>query len=273
MIQENLTLKRKVKSLEEELRAIKNDKKDLEHKIITIEDELEWQKAQLKYEREDKRRLELLVNRKERRTMQVQEHEDLTESLATLQSDLKKLDKKRKRIESEVKMLTDMKETEVLGSATLILVDLPNIEATANKRFGQYIPLEQIYRTSLKYRNPRVFVFTNPPTPFFKQLSGSSHGDNRIQVRRVTQVKEKGEGSGANRYQDVDATLVLVGTQQVESRNYNKLILFSGDGDFLPLVQHCLKKGMKVTVVGIEGAVAKAYKEVVKRVKYLTPIR
>lgn len=271
--QQNKSLQKKLSEHEDTLAALKETNKELEHKVIKLDDHVEWLKAQLKFEREEKKQLEMRLTRKERRKRQLKSVKDLSQDIAQKQDLIEKLDKKKKRAASELQMLEDLKEKNILGSATLVLVDLPNIQTTAKRVHNQFFSMEQILRASLKYSNPRVFLFTTPVQPFFSKIKGSFKGDNRIQVRRVTQVKERGQGNGAIKYQDVDATLVMIGTQQVDTRSYRKLVLFSGDGDFLPLVELAKANGLKVTVVGVEGTVASLYRDVARKVKYIAPLR
>ncbi|GAB4328878.1 MAG: hypothetical protein Kow0069_36200 [Promethearchaeota archaeon] len=273
LVSENADLRRELKELRTRIERLATEQKNWEMERLKLEDKLEWYRAQMQYEREERRSIEWKLTRRERRHTEMGQKAELEEELGELKKQVEKLDKKWERRRMELDELEKWCDARVnhLGSATLVLVDLPNLQAAANQRHGSFFPLQQVLAHALKARNPRVFLFANPATPYFKNLGGG--GDNRVQVRRVTDVKSKGDGNGSIHYQDVDTTVMLVGTLQVASRNYDKMVLMSGDGDFFPLVDHARGFGLKVTVVGVEGTVASIYNSDGIKVRFITPRR
>lgn len=60
---------------------------------------------------------------------------------------------------------------------------------------------------------------------------------------RVKEIKRYGKKAKANC--DVDLTMDVL----LEIRNYKRAIILSGDGDFLPLLQHLQKKNKQIIVI------------------------
>jgi len=143
------------------------------------------------------------------------------------------------------------------GQRVGILIDVQNLYHSAKNLFGARVNFKEILKLAVSQRNLiRVFAYvvrtkTGEEKPFFEAL---------IKLGIETRVKDLQEFYGGMKKADWDVGIVIDAIRITPS--IDVLVLASGDGDFISLVEYLKNQGKRVEVIAFGRSSSLKLKEV-----------
>jgi len=130
------------------------------------------------------------------------------------------------------------------GHRVAVLIDVQNLYHSAKNLYNARVNFREILKTAVSNRSLiRVFAYvvstkTGEEKPFFEALTN---------LGIETRVKELQEFYGGQKKADWDVGIVIDAIRIAPS--VDDLVLVSGDGDFLSLVEYLKNQGKRVEVM------------------------
>ena len=143
------------------------------------------------------------------------------------------------------------------GQRVGVLIDVQNLYHSAKNLYNARVNFKEILKTSISDRSLiRVFAYvistkTGEEKPFFEALT-------RLGIE--TRVKELQEFYGGAKKADWDVGLVIDAIRIAPS--VDTLVIVSGDGDFISLVEYLKNQGKRVEVAAFGKSTSSKLREV-----------
>lgn len=109
-----------------------------------------------------------------------------------------------------------------------------------------------------KFGVSKVFFYYGQDSKNIKQQKFLKRLEQFGYVLRIKEIKRYGTKSKANC--DVDLTMDVL----LKIKEYQRAIMLTGDGDFLPLIQYMIKQGKEVVIIASPKSTAREIREFVK---------
>ena len=144
-----------------------------------------------------------------------------------------------------------------IGQRVGVLIDVQNLYHSAKNLYNARVNFKEILKTSIDERSLiRVFAYvistkTGEEKPFFEALT-------RLGIE--TRVKELQEFYGGAKKADWDVGLVIDAIRIAPS--VDTLVIVSGDGDFISLVEYLKNQGKRVEVVAFGKSASSKLREI-----------
>jgi len=144
-----------------------------------------------------------------------------------------------------------------IGQRVGVLIDVQNLYHSAKNIYNARASFGEILKISISGRSlTRVFAYvistkTGEEKPFFDAL---------IKLGIETRVKELQEFYGGQKKADWDVGLVIDAIRIAPS--VDTVVIVSGDGDFIPLVEYLKNQGKRVEVVAFGKSTSSKLKEI-----------
>jgi uncharacterized protein (TIGR00288 family) len=145
-----------------------------------------------------------------------------------------------------------------IGQRVGVLIDVQNLYHSAKNLYKARVNFKEILKLAISQRNLiRAFAYvvrtkTGEEKPFFEAL---------IKLGIETRVKDLQEFYGGLKKADWDVGIVVDAIRIAPS--IDSLVLVSGDGDFIPLVEYLKNQGKRVEVIAFGRSASLKLKEVV----------
>jgi len=142
------------------------------------------------------------------------------------------------------------------GQRVSVLIDVQNLYHSAKNLYNARVNFKEILKTAVSNRNLiRAFGYvvstkTGEEKPFFEALTN---------LGIETRVKELQEFYGGAKKADWDVGIVIDAIRIAPS--IDSLVLVSGDGDFLSLVEYLKNQGKRVEVIAFGRSASGRLKE------------
>jgi len=142
------------------------------------------------------------------------------------------------------------------GQRVGVLIDVQNLYHSAKNLYGARVNFGEILKTAVSNRNLiRAFAYvvstkTGEEKPFFEALT---------KLGIETRVRELQEFYGGQKKADWDVGIVIDAVRIAPS--IDSLVLASGDGDFLSLVDYLRNRGKRVEVMAFGRSASGRLKE------------
>ncbi len=150
-------------------------------------------------------------------------------------------------------MLPKHKEQRVI-----VLIDVQNLYYSARNLYSTKVNFQEILKKAVSGRKlVRAFAYvvrtkTGEEKPFFKALTS---------LGIETRVKDLQEFYGGEKKADWDVGLVIDAVRA--SNSVDAVILCSGDGDFVPLVDYLKNQGKRIEAIAFEKTTSSKLREAV----------
>lgn len=138
-----------------------------------------------------------------------------------------------------------------------VLIDVQNLYHSAKNLFHARVNFKEVLKKAIAGRKLiRAFAYvvstkTGEEKPFFEALTG---------LGIETRVKELQEFYGGQKKADWDVGIVIDAVRT--AGGVDVIVLCSGDGDFIPLVEYLKAQGKRVEVIAFEKTTSSKLKEV-----------
>ena len=142
------------------------------------------------------------------------------------------------------------------GQRVAVLIDVQNLYHSAKNLYNARVNFKEILKTAVSNRNLiRAFGYvvstkTGEEKPFFEALTN---------LGIETRVRELQEFYGGAKKADWDVGIVIDAVRIAAS--IDSLVLVSGDGDFLALVEYLKNQGKRVEVIAFGKSASGKLKE------------
>ncbi len=143
-----------------------------------------------------------------------------------------------------------------IGQRIAVLIDVQNLYHSARNIYQAKVNFKEILKTAVSERNLiRAFAYvvrtkTGEEKPFFEAL---------IKLGIETRVKDLQEFYDGQKKADWDVGIVIDAIRI--SPNLDALVLVSGDGDFIPLVEYLKNQGTRTEVLAFGKSASGLLKE------------
>jgi len=143
------------------------------------------------------------------------------------------------------------------GQRVGILIDVANLYHSAKNIYGARVNFKEILKTATSNRSLiRVFAYvistkTGEEKPFFDALT---------KLGIETRVKELQEFYGGQKKADWDVGLVIDAIRIAPS--VDALVIVSGDGDFISLVEYLKNQGTRVEIAAFGRSASSKLREI-----------
>jgi len=143
-----------------------------------------------------------------------------------------------------------------LGQRVAILIDVQNLYHSAKNLYGARVNFREILKTAVSQRSLiRAFAYvvrtkTGEEKPFFEAL---------IKLGIETRVRDLQEFFGGLKKADWDVGITVDAIRIAPS--VDTIILASGDGDFLQLIDYLKNQGKRVEVMAFSRSASSKLKE------------
>ncbi len=133
------------------------------------------------------------------------------------------------------------------GQRVVVLMDVQNLYHSAKHLYNSRVDFKQILNTAISKRNLiRSFAYvirtkTGEEKSFFGALTN---------LGIETRIKDLQEYQGGFKKGDWDVGLVIDAIRL--SNSADSIVLVTGDGDFIPLVEYLQNKGIRVEVIAFK---------------------
>jgi len=144
-----------------------------------------------------------------------------------------------------------------LGQRVALLIDVQNLYYSAKNLYGARVNFREILKTAVSQRSLiRAFAYvvrtkTGEERPFFDAL---------IKLGIETRVRDLQEFYGGLKKADWDVGITIDAIRIAPS--VDTIVLASGDGDFLQLVEYLKNQGKRVEVIAFGRSASSKLKEV-----------
>lgn len=138
-----------------------------------------------------------------------------------------------------------------------VLIDVQNLYHSAKNLYGAKVNFKEVLKKAIAGRKfIRAFAYvvrtkTGEERPFFEALAS---------LGIETRVRDLQEFYGGQKKADWDVGIVIDAIRTAP--NVDVIILCSGDGDFVPLVEYLKNQGKRVEVVAFSRTTSTRLKEV-----------
>lgn len=138
-----------------------------------------------------------------------------------------------------------------------VLIDVQNLYHSAKNLFSARVNFQKVMEKALDGRRLiRAFAYvvstkTGEEKPFFEALTG---------MGIETRVKELKEFYGGAKKADWDVGIVIDAVRTAPG--VDVVVLCSGDGDFIPLVEYLKARGKRIEVLAFKKTTSSALQEV-----------
>jgi uncharacterized LabA/DUF88 family protein len=142
------------------------------------------------------------------------------------------------------------------GQRIAVLIDVQNLYHSARNTYQAKVNFKEILKTAVSERNlVRAFAYvvrtkTGEEKPFFEAL---------IKLGIETRVKDLQEFYDGQKKADWDVGIVIDAIRIAPS--LDALVLVSGDGDFIPLVDYLKNQGKRVEAIAFGKSASHSLKE------------
>jgi uncharacterized LabA/DUF88 family protein len=143
------------------------------------------------------------------------------------------------------------------GQRIAVLIDVQNLYHSAKNLYQAKVNFKEILKTAVSERNlVRAFAYvvktkTGEEKPFFEALT---------KLGIETRIKDLQEFYDGQKKADWDVGIVVDAIRIASS--LDTLVLVSGDGDFVPLVEYLKNQGKRVEVIAFAKSASHSLKEV-----------
>ena len=143
------------------------------------------------------------------------------------------------------------------GQRVGVLIDVQNLYHSAKNLYGARVNFREILKLAVSGRNLiRAFAYvvktkTGEEKPFFEAL---------IKLGIETRVKDLQEFYGGMKKADWDVGIVVDAIKMISS--VDVIVLASGDGDFVSLVEYLKNQGRRVEVIAFGRSSSARLKEI-----------
>ena len=143
------------------------------------------------------------------------------------------------------------------GQRVAVLIDVPNLYHSAKNLYGARVNFREILKSAVSQRNLiRAFAYvvrtkTGEEKPFFDAL---------IKLGIETRVKDLQEFYGGLKKADWDVGIAVDAIRI--SPSVDAVVLISGDGDFVPLVEYLKNQGKRVEIIAFTRSASSHLREV-----------
>ncbi len=143
------------------------------------------------------------------------------------------------------------------GQRVGVLIDVQNLYHSAKNLYQARVNFREILKLAVSNRNLiRAFAYvvrtkTGEEKPFFEAL---------IKLGIETRVKDLQEFYGGAKKADWDVGIVIDAIRMASS--VDAIVLVSGDGDFVPLVEYLKNQGKRVEIIAFGKSTSSHLKEV-----------
>lgn len=143
------------------------------------------------------------------------------------------------------------------GQRVGVLIDVQNLYHSAKNFYRARVNFKEILKMAISQRNLiRVFAYvvrtkTGEEKPFFEAL---------IKLGIETRVKDLQEFYGGMKKADWDVGIVVDAVKIAPS--VDAVVLVSGDGDFIPMVEYLKNQGKRMEVMAFGKSASAKLKEV-----------
>ena len=138
-----------------------------------------------------------------------------------------------------------------------VLIDVQNLYHSAKNLFGARVNFKEILKKAIANRKfIRAFAYvvrtkTGEERPFFEALTN---------LGIETRVRDLQEFYGGQKKADWDVGIVIDAIRTAP--NVDVIVLCSGDGDFVPLVEYLKNQGKRVEVIAFARTTSSKLREV-----------
>lgn len=149
-----------------------------------------------------------------------------------------------------------MKSQKHKDQRVVVLIDTQNLYYSAKNLYSSKVDFGEVLKLAISERKLiRVFAYvvqtkTGEEKPFFEALTG---------LGIETRVKQLQEFYGGLKKADWDVGIVVDAIRA--STSADVIVLVSGDGDFLPLVEYLKNQGKRVEVIAFGRSTSSKIKE------------
>lgn len=140
----------------------------------------------------------------------------------------------------------------------IVLIDVQNLYYSARNLYSSKVNFQEVLKKAVSGRKLiRAFAYvvrtkTGEEKPFFKALTS---------LGIETRVKDLQEFYGGQKKADWDVGLVIDAIRA--SNSVDVVVLCSGDGDFIPLVEYLKNQGKRVEAIAFAKTTSSKLKEAV----------
>ena len=144
-----------------------------------------------------------------------------------------------------------------IGQRVGVLIDVQNLYHSAKNLYSARVNFREVLKTSIAKRNLiRAFAYvvktkTGEEKPFFEALTS---------LGIETRVKDLQEFYGGQKKADWDVGLVIDAIRL--SSSVDTIVIVSGDGDFISLVEYLKNQGKRVEVIAFGRSSSSQLKEI-----------
>ncbi len=144
-----------------------------------------------------------------------------------------------------------------IGQRVGILIDVQNLYHSAKNLYAAKVNFKEVLKLGISRRNlVRVFAYvvstkTGEEKPFFNAL---------IKLGIETRVRELQEFYGGAKKADWDVGIVIDAIRMASS--VDTVVIVSGDGDFIALVEYLKNQGKRVEVIAFGRSTSGKLKEI-----------
>ncbi len=138
-----------------------------------------------------------------------------------------------------------------------VLIDVQNLYHSAKNLYGARVNFKEVLKKAIAGRKfIRAFAYvvrtkTGEEKPFFEALTN---------LGIETRVRDLQEFYGGQKKADWDVGIVIDAIRTAP--NVDVIVLCSGDGDFVPLVEYLKNQGKRVEVIAFDRTTSSKLKEV-----------
>jgi len=138
-----------------------------------------------------------------------------------------------------------------------VLIDVQNLYHSAKNLYGARVNFKEVLKRAIAGRKfIRAFAYvvrtkTGEEKPFFEALTS---------LGIETRVRDLQEFYGGQKKADWDVGIVIDAIRTAP--NIDVIVLCSGDGDFVPLVEYLKNQGKRVEVIAFDRTTSSKLKEV-----------
>ena len=143
-----------------------------------------------------------------------------------------------------------------LGQRVALLIDVQNLYYSAKNLYGARVNFREILKTAVSQRSLiRAFAYvvrtkTGEEKPFFEALT---------KMGIETRIRDLQEFYGGLKKADWDVGITVDGIRIAPS--VDTIVLASGDGDFLQLIEYLKNQGKRVEVMAFSRSASSKLKE------------
>ena len=143
------------------------------------------------------------------------------------------------------------------GQKVAVFIDVQNLYHSARNLYQSRVNFKEILKTAIANRNAiRAFAYvvrtkTGEERPFFDAL---------VKLGIETRIKDLQEFYGGMKKADWDVGMVIDAVRMAPS--VDAIVLASGDGDFISLVDYLKNQGKRVEIMAFGRSASKGLKEI-----------